>query len=248
MALCRTKKGRFTKCRTGMKRVSKSRRRKRRGTRGYGQGMKVFSGFGNLDIGMDAFLPPLVGGGTTLGTALLLRAFVDPQVKGANDMPEMESDGTTPKVHWAFEYAGVIGAGAGVLTSAILGPFQGWGSAVAGGLTALLAGMTAQFYNKVVPEKRDDQMIRSQFAWRGLGNPMGLLAPQVWGGGGPVAGRVSAGLNGFGNPYGLIGAGQAAGLNLQGGQSARTPVIPGRGMMSMPPHVLNQIYTPAFGG
>lgn len=244
MPTCRTKKGKFTTCRAGMKRVSS--KKKKRGTRGYGQGVKVFSGFGKLGVGMDAFLPPLVGGGAALGTSLLLRAFVDPQVKGEGGAPEMEADGS-PKVHWAFKYAGLLGAGAGILTSAILGPFQGWGSTVAGAVCASMAGLTAQFYNKVVPEKVDSTMIRSQYAWRGLGKyaPYGMIAAQ------PRQFGPANGMQGYGQGMqGMQGYGQGGqGYGMIGATpTPRRFVTPGRGTQSMPASVLAQVNPAAFGG
>lgn len=207
-----------------------------KGYRGYGQPLKVYSGFGALNVGMDAFLPPLVGGGTALGTTLLLRAFVDPEVK--DEAGGINADKTP---HWAFKYAGLLGGVAGVVTSAILGPFQGWGASVAGGLTSLLAGGTAQLFNKVVPEDRQ--------GYRGYGK-YGLVAmqPRIYGNQGGMAGYgrfpithspVYSGMKGYGSKgYGAIGA-----LPTQ-----RRFAAPGRGPQSIPQSVLNVVNKSAFGG
>lgn len=197
----------------------------KRGYRGYGQPVKVYSGFGKLDVGLDAFLPPMVGGGTALGTSLLLRAFVDPEVKDEAGALKTDDEGK-PVVHWAFKYAGLLGAAGGVLTSAVLGPFVGWGSTVAGALTALLAGGTAQFYNTVVPEERQ--------GYRGYGR-YGLVAMQPRHYGrfpvthSPVYGKAG---------YGAIGA-----LPTQ-----RRFALPGRGPQGIPESVRSVVNRAAFGG
>lgn len=200
----------------------------KRGYRGYGQPVKVYSGFGALDIGLDAFLPPMVGGGTALATSALLRAFVDPEVK-EDDVLVMEEDGVTPKQHWAFKYAGLVGAGGGVLTSAVLGPFMGWGAAAAGALTSLFAGGAAQLYNTVVPEERQ--------GYRGYGR-YGLVAmqPRYYGQPGrfpvthsPVYGKAG---------YGAVGA-----LPTQ-----RRFALPGRGAQGIPESVRSVVNKSAFGG
>lgn len=201
----------------------------KRGYRGYGQPVKVYSGFGALDVGLDAILPPVVGGGTALGTALLLRGFVDPEVK-ENDVPKLDDEGN-PVVHWAFKYAGFIGAGAGVVTSAVLGPFTGWGSAVAGGLTSILAGTAAQLYNTVVPEERQ--------GYRGYGR-YGLVAMQPRHYGQPGYGRFPVTHSPV---YGKGGYGAVGALPTQ-----RRFALPGRGVQGIPQSVRSVVNRSAFGG
>jgi len=110
---------------------------------------RYYRGFGNINVTLDAFLPPAVGGGLTLGTTLILRAFVPQFSKDAAGAFKIDEKGN-PVEHWAFKYAGIIGTAAGIAGSVILGPFRGWGSAISGGVTALLAGLSAQLYNTVV--------------------------------------------------------------------------------------------------
>ena len=109
-------------------------------------------GYGKVKITLDSVLGPAVGGTAAMGTALILRGFVNPY-KMENEIPVMEADGITPVKNWAFQYAGLLGMGAGLVGSAILGPFRGWGVALTGGIAAVLGGLTAQLYNTVVPEE-----------------------------------------------------------------------------------------------
>jgi hypothetical protein len=217
---------------------SGTKKGKRRSYRGYGKSVRVYSGFGKLDVGLDAVLPPAVGVGTTMGTTLILRAFVDPEVKDENGALKMDKD-NNPEIHWAFKYAGLIGAGAGVATSLALGFFQGWGSAVVGGISALGSGLTAQFYNKVVKEEAGDPAVkrRQLYAWKGYGrSPYGLVALQQRGGGESVLMQPS----GFGRGgYGMIGAQP---------NMARNFLVAGRGTSSMPTEVLRQVNAAAWGG
>jgi len=239
---CRTRKGRFTSCRGGAKRSyhgygnpgRRSRRRgHRRSYRGYGQPLKVFSGFGRLGIGMDAFMPPLLGGGAATATALILRGAVDPFAKDEAGQTKLDEKGV-PVLSFAFKNAGYLGAGAGVLVSGIYGAFWGgWGSAISGGITALAAGLTAQFFNSVMKE---ENKLAAQ-PYLGYGLPLGAMyAPQRRNYGRFGAARVALGRGMRG--YGAIGA---------------TPVqrrfaLPGRGIQSMPQAVLANINTAAFGG
>lgn len=221
---------------SGGRRCAKYAGTKRRTYRGYGQSVKVYSGFGALGVGMDAILPPAVGGGTAVGTSLLLRAFVDPEVKG-NGSVETDPDTGLPKVHWAFKYAGLLGAAAGIGTSVILGFFQGWGSAVAGGITALSTGLGAQFYNSVVPEEANEVKRREKYAWRGYGKPYGLVAMQPRGGGQTQLMQPGGRMAGRG--FGMIGASPS---------QARNFLVAGRGVQSMPNEVLKQVNAAAWGG
>lgn len=102
-----------------------------------------YGNFGSI-TSMDVWLPPLVGGGLAMGGTLILRAFVPEYKEG---VPVTEEN-----KNWAFKYAGVIGAGIGVLGSVVLGPFRGWGAAVAGGINAVLTGLNGQLYDTVVPK------------------------------------------------------------------------------------------------
>jgi len=214
--------------------------KRKRSYRGYGRSVRVYSGFGKLDVGLDAILPPAVGAGTAMGTALLLRAFVDPQVKAeGNGVVDPE------KIHWAFQYAGLIGAGAGIATSLVLGYFQGWGSAVAGGISALGAGVTSQFYNKVVPEEvgegTDLVYRRKDYAWKGYGrSPYGLVALQART---PGGGSIAMQPTGFGpgglNGYGMIAANPSM---------ARNFYVGGRGSASMDKSILRMANAAAWGG
>lgn len=233
MPVCRGRRGKFVRCSArsrGHGDYGKIRRRRRSYTRryrGYGAPMEVYSGFGRLGIGMDAFLPPLVGGGTALGTTLLLRAFVSPEVKENGVVQTEVVDGqTVTKLSWAFKYAGFIGAGAGILTSAILGPFTGWGSAVAGGITSLAAGLTGGLYNKVVPKESQ--------GYRGYGRVFLQQRPR------PLAGLGRMSMRGV-RGLGMIGVQQA-------GQDGRRFYLPGRGAAGFPANVTSAVNMSAFGG
>jgi hypothetical protein len=130
----------------------KKSRKRRRSYRGYGSPLKIYSGYGKVKVSLGIMLPSLVGGTGTLGATLLMRAFVPPEKKDESGNPIVENG--VPKLNLFWKYAGLFGAGVGVLASLILGPFQGWGAAVAGGLTAAMAGLTAQFTNMVVPKEK----------------------------------------------------------------------------------------------
>jgi len=101
-----------------------------------------YGNFGEI-TSMDVWLPPLVGGGLAMGGTLILRAFVPEYKEGAPVTEENKN--------WAFKYAGVLGAGIGIVGSVILGPFRGWGAAMAGGINAVLTGLNGQLYDTVVP-------------------------------------------------------------------------------------------------
>lgn len=211
------------------------RAKSRRGFRGYGSPVKVYSGFGKLNIGLDALVPPVVGGGVAGGVALALRYFVKP-VKETNGQIEMDADGN-PKIHWAFKYAGLIGAGAGALVSLGLGPFLGWGGATNSAISSVLVGGASQLYNMAV--KKDYQ------SYRGYGR-LGMIAMQQrLYGGGNANGMAGYGRSPVRSPmyarnyrgYGAIGA-----IPTQ-----RRFALPGRGAQSIPPEVLASINPGAFG-
>jgi len=126
--------------------------KKRRSYKGYGNPLRIYSGYGKVKVSLGIMLPALVGGTGALGSTLLMRAFVPPEKKDESGNAIIE-DGK-PKLNPFWKYAGLIGGGIGVVASCILGPFQGWGAAVAGGITAAMAGLTAQFANMVVPEEK----------------------------------------------------------------------------------------------
>ncbi len=99
----------------------------------------------------------------------------------------------------------------GVLASLILGPFQGWGAAVAGAITAGMAGLTAQFANMVVP-KEVRHLAQYGRRYRGLGATRAIAARN---GGSRVS--VMSGL-GRGKGMGLVYAQDSNGM-----QTGRTP-------------------------
>jgi len=133
--------------------------------------------FGDLPVGLDAFLPSAVGGGACMGTALLLRGLVSKYAKTETGAIKTDSEGK-PIENWGFKYAGLIGAGVGILGSMVLAPFKGWGYAISGGLTSLFTGLTANLYDVVVPEEE-------QSATAGMGYLIARKAPM----GQPFLGR-----------------------------------------------------------
>jgi hypothetical protein len=199
----------------------KKSRKRRRSYKGYGSPLKIYSGYGKVKVSLGMMLPSLVGGTGTLGATLLMRAFVPPEKKDDAGNPIVENG--VPKLNVFWKYAGLFGAGVGVLASMILGPFQGWGAAVAGGLTAAMAGLTAQFANMVVPK---DKRHLAQY-----GRRLGAVAAT------PVrrGPRVNV-MSGMGNPRGL-------------GLVASQPKVgqPGRTGMFMPAEVTSQVNTSAYG-
>jgi hypothetical protein len=199
----------------------KKSRKRRRSYKGYGSPLKIYSGYGKVKVSLGMMLPSLVGGTGTLGATLLMRAFVPPEKKDDAGNPIVK-DGV-PQLSVFWKYAGLFGAGVGVLASMILGPFQGWGAAVAGSLTAVMAGCTAQFANMVVPK---DKRHLAQY-----GRRLGAVATT------PVrrGPRVNV-MSGMGSPRGLgLVASQA-----KVGQ-------PGRTGMFMPPEVIQQVNAGAYG-
>lgn len=142
---------------------------------------RYYRGYGDIGIGLDAFLPPLVGGGTAMGTTLLLRGFVPRWKKEGENGAYVFEEGK-PVQHWAHEYAGLIGMGAGLIASVVLGPFKGWGSAISGGITALLAGGTAQLYESVV--KEEERLAPPVTGYRAMvARPAPFGQPYPWRGG-----------------------------------------------------------------
>lgn len=112
---------------------------------------KRFADLGKIPVSLDAFLPPLVGGGATMGTTLLLRGVVGQYKKDDQGNVKLDEQGK-PIENVAFKYAGLFGAIPGVVLSAVLGPFTGWGSAISSALTSIFTGLTAQLYNTVPSE------------------------------------------------------------------------------------------------
>jgi hypothetical protein len=215
----------------------RSKKRKRRKSyRGYGRPVRVFSGFGKLGIGVDAIAPPMVGGGVTMATSLLLRAFVPPIPKEGEPKTDPETGEVIP--HWAFRFSGLLGAGAGALASAALIPWAGWGGFVSGVLTSALAGGTAQMYNYVVSKKKGYYQYRGMVAMqpRYYGRPgYGQARWKPYGAvRSPKYAQNYKGMRG----YGAIGA-----LPTQ-----RRFALPGRGVQSIPQEVLNAVNVSAFGG
>lgn len=90
------------------------------GEENLGQLPEVWEGFDGFDL--DTFLGPAVGGGAALGVSLLTRAFSPPESR-------------------VGDYAGLIGAGAGILLNVPVGFLRGWNTAIAGMMTALLTGL-----------------------------------------------------------------------------------------------------------
>lgn len=115
---------------------------------------RSFRGFDALPVSLDAFLPPLVGGGAAMGTALIIRGVVKPYQLMEDGKTIKMSTETVPKPlrNSLFKYSGLIGAGVGVLGSCILGPFKGWGSAIAGSITAVATGLTLQLADTILGE------------------------------------------------------------------------------------------------
>jgi hypothetical protein len=114
---------------------------------------KRYTRKGSIGVGLDAFLPPAVGGTAAMGTTLMLRGFVKPYQRDEDEAIQYDEAGKA-KENFAFKHAGLIGAGAGIVGSAVLGPFRGWGSALSGAITAALTGVTSELYNAVVPAER----------------------------------------------------------------------------------------------
>jgi hypothetical protein len=171
----------------------------------------------------------------------MLRAFVDPEVKDEAGIIKQDKDGN-PVIHWAFKYAGLIGAGVGMGLSGLLAAFgMGWGSAVIGGIGALGTGLASQFYNSVVPAESGDPAVkrRELYAWRGYGrSPYGLVALQPRGGGEATLMQPTGFMRGT-SGYGMIGAEPSM---------ARNFLVAGRGVQSMPSAVLRQVNAAAWGG
>ena len=115
---------------------------------------RYYRGYGDLPVGMDAFLPSLVGGGGAMGTTLILRGLVPQYKKDEAGNIKTDEEGK-PVENFAFKYAGLIGGGVGALGSVVLGPFKGWGYAISGGLTAMFTGLTSTLYNAVVPKEEE---------------------------------------------------------------------------------------------
>jgi hypothetical protein len=192
--------------------------------------MKIFSGYGQgedgkMKMGLGVMLPPLVGGTGTLGTALLLRAFVKPVKTDAATGAVVTDDKGQPKISPWFKYAGLFGAGVGTISSIILGPFMGWGATLSGVLTSLMAGGTAQLTNMVVPKEFQQ--------YRGLG--LVAMNPRHYGRY-PQHMRSPMVTSGMGN------LGAIAATPVQ-----RKYLKPGRGPNSMPAEVLQQMNPGAFG-
>lgn len=200
----------------------KKSRKRRRSYKGYGSPLKIYSGYGKVKVSLGMMLPSLVGGTGTLGATLLMRAFVPPEKKDDAGTPIME-DGV-PKLNVFWKYAGLFGAGVGVLASMILGPFQGWGAAVAGSLTAAMAGLTAQFANMVVPKEKRHLAE--------YGRRLGAVATTPVRRGQRVS--VMSGMGAGGRGMGLISAQAKVGQ-------------PGRTGMFMPPEVIQQVNQGAYG-
>jgi hypothetical protein len=197
------------------------RSKKRRSYKGYGSPLKIYSGYGKVKVSLGIMLPSLVGGTGALGSTLLLRAFVPPEKKDDAGNPVLENG--IPKLNVFWKYAGLFGAGVGVLASLILGPFQGWGAAVAGGLTSAMAGLTAQFANMVVPK---DKRSLVQYGRRRLGAVAATPVRQGQ--------RVSV-MSGMGRRgMGLIASQAKVGQ-------------PGRTGMFMPAEVMSQVNQSAYG-
>jgi len=132
----------------------------------------VWEGVGTPGGWLDSILGPAVGGGTTLGVSLLTKAFTGPGSK-------------------VGEYAGLIGAGAGIAISVPVGFLRGWQTAVAGMLTAALAGATVWLAGVVGPKASD-------VAGMGLIVPseVGLITPEEVSGMGLITPEEVAGLGG----------------------------------------------------
>jgi len=199
----------------------KKSRRRRRSYKGYGSPLKIYSGYGKVKVSLGIMLPSLVGGTGTLGATLLMRAFVPPEKKDDAGNPVMENG--VPKLNVFWKYAGLFGAGVGVLASMILGPFQGWGAAVAGGLTAAMAGLTAQFTNMVVPKEK------RHLAQYGRMRRLGAVATTPTRRGS----RVSV-MSGMGRGMGMIASQPKVGQ-------------PGRTGMFFPAEVTSQVNQSAYG-
>jgi len=207
-------------------------KRRRRAYRGLGAGMRIYSGYGRakkMPISLAGLLPPLVGGTGALGSTLLMRAFIPAVKKDDTGAVIVDKEGNV-KLSPFFQYAGLFGAGVGVLASLVLGPFQGWGASLAGALTAVMAGATAQFTNMVVPKDMKQ--------YRGLGKVVAFPhtrqgARQM----GPVAGMGKA--RRFTAMSGTRGLGLVA-VTPADGQPGRTPNF-------MPQSVIAAANMGAFG-
>jgi hypothetical protein len=102
---------------------------------GLGQLPDVWDGYGEGEgeFDLNAVLGPAVGGGAALGVTLLTRAFTKPGSK-------------------VGQYAGLIGAGAGMVLSVPIGFLRGWNTAIAGMITAALTGLTCYLSTVVAPK------------------------------------------------------------------------------------------------
>lgn len=107
-----------------------------------GQLPDVWDGYGEDEgpFDINAVLGPAVGGGAALGVTLLTRAFTKPGSK-------------------VGEYAGVIGAGAGMLLSVPVGFLRGWNTAIAGMVTAALTGFNVWLATLVSPKMEMPAML-----------------------------------------------------------------------------------------
>jgi hypothetical protein len=102
---------------------------------GLGQLPDVWDGYGEDEgeFDLNAVLGPAVGGGAALGVTLLTRAFTKPGSK-------------------VGQYAGLIGAGAGMVLSVPIGFLRGWNTAIAGMITAALTGLNCYLSTLVTPK------------------------------------------------------------------------------------------------
>lgn len=99
-----------------------------------GQLPDVWDGYEGMDeFDLNAVLGPAVGGGAALGVTLLTRAFTKPDSK-------------------VGPYAGLIGAGAGMLLSVPVGFLRGWNTAIAGMITAAMTGFNVWLASLVTPK------------------------------------------------------------------------------------------------
>lgn len=127
----------------------------------------VWDGYGEGEgFDLDAVLGPAIGGGTALGVTLLTRAFTKPDSKVGN-------------------FAGIIGAGAGMVLSVPLGFLRGWNTAIAGMVSAALTGLNCYLATLVQPKM---EMAELPAGVEGYGMIVGQ----------PLEGIFAEGLDGYG--------------------------------------------------
>jgi hypothetical protein len=68
--------------------------------KGYGNPLRIYSGYGKVQVSLGMALPALVGGTGALGSTLLMRAFVPPEKKDEAGNPILEEVVQKLNVFW----------------------------------------------------------------------------------------------------------------------------------------------------